>query len=145
MVKGTVKWFDVRKGYGYVADENGNDYFAHFSGITKGRHHFGLKDGDFVTFEVTEGKKGPQAINVTLVETTEAYNGTVKWFDVRKGYGYVTDIDGNDYFVHSTGITKGRSYVGLKDNDSITFEVTEGKKGPQATNIEIINTGDAAE
>lgn len=68
-VTGKVKWFDVRKGYGYVTDEKGNDYFAHFSGITEGRHYTGLKDGDSITFEVVQGKKGEQAGNIKLVPT----------------------------------------------------------------------------
>ena len=70
--KGTVKWFDVRKGYGYITDEDGNDYFAHFSGITEGRHYTGLKDGDQITFDVVEGKKGEQAGNIKLVPATAA-------------------------------------------------------------------------
>lgn len=72
VLKGKVKWFDVKKGYGYITDENGNDTFAHFSGIVEGRHYTGLKDGDDVTFEVVEGKKGPQAGNIKLVGEASA-------------------------------------------------------------------------
>lgn len=74
--KGTVKWFDVRKGYGYVTDENGNDFFAHFSGIVEGRHYTGLKDGDEITFDVVEGKKGEQAGNIKLVPAEKTETAT---------------------------------------------------------------------
>ena len=65
-MKGKVKWFDVKKGYGYIEDQNGNDFFAHFTGITEGRTYVGLKDGDEVTFDVVPGKKGEQAGNIHL-------------------------------------------------------------------------------
>ena len=64
---GKVKWFDVRKGIGFITDEEGNDIFAHFSGIAEGRHYVGLKDGDEVTFEVVQGRKGDQAASIRLV------------------------------------------------------------------------------
>ena len=72
-VNGKVKWFDVRKGYGYVTDENGNDYFAHFSGIKEGRTYTGLKDGDEISFEVVEGKKGMQASEIKLTTPVKPY------------------------------------------------------------------------
>lgn len=65
--------------------------------------------------------------------------GKIKWFDVQKGYGFVTDTEGNDFFVHFSGITKGKHYTGLDGDDEVTFEITEGKKGPQATNVELIS------
>lgn len=69
---GKVKWFDVGKGYGFVTAEDGQDYFIHHSGITKGKHYTGLDGADEVTFEVGEGKKGPQAVNVELVPKEKA-------------------------------------------------------------------------
>lgn len=66
-ITGKVKWFDVKKGYGYIEDENGNDHFAHFTGIVDGRHYTGLNDGDEVTFDIVPGKKGEQAGNIKLV------------------------------------------------------------------------------
>ena len=63
MVKGTVKWFNEQKGYGFITEEGGKDVFVHHSGI-KGENFRTLKEGDQVTFDITEGKKGPQAINV---------------------------------------------------------------------------------
>jgi len=72
-VTGKVKWYDVRKGYGYICDENGNDYFAHFSGITKGRNYTCLRDGDEVTFEVSEGNRGPQATDIKITTPFKPY------------------------------------------------------------------------
>ena len=67
MNKGTVKWFNNQKGYGFISDENGNDVFVHFSGLnTEG--YKSLEEGAAVEFEVTEGAKGPQATNVTVVK-----------------------------------------------------------------------------
>ena len=65
--KGTVKWFMVSKGYGFIVDENGNDVFVHFTGINNGRTYKALDQGDQVEFEITEGKNGPQATNVNIV------------------------------------------------------------------------------
>lgn len=66
MANGTVKWFDDRKGYGFIAQEDGPDVFVHHSGIN-GVGFKTLKEGDKVTFEVEQGKKGPAAVNVTVV------------------------------------------------------------------------------
>ena len=63
MNKGTVKWFNNQKGYGFSADEQGNDVFVHYSGIAA-EGFKSLEEGQAVEFEVTEGEKGPQAVNV---------------------------------------------------------------------------------
>ena len=66
MAKGTVKWFDDRKGFGFIQQEGGEDIFVHYTAIT-GDGFKTLKDGEEVEFEVTEGSKGPQASNVVKV------------------------------------------------------------------------------
>ncbi|MDD6805597.1 MAG: cold-shock protein [Lachnospiraceae bacterium] len=63
MNKGTVKWFNNQKGYGFISDEQGNDVFVHYSGIAA-EGFKSLEEGQAVEFEVTEGEKGPQAVNV---------------------------------------------------------------------------------
>ena len=63
MNKGTVKWFNNQKGYGFISDEQGNDVFVHDSGIAA-EGFKSLEEGRAVEFEVTEGEKGPQAVNV---------------------------------------------------------------------------------
>ena len=66
MASGTVKWFNEKKGYGFIQQENGPDVFVHFSGINGGGFK-SLSEGDHVTFEIEQGKKGPAAVNVTRV------------------------------------------------------------------------------
>ncbi len=62
--KGTVKWFNETKGFGFIQQEDGPDVFVHFSAI-QGSGFRTLAEGQEVEFSVTEGKKGPQAENVT--------------------------------------------------------------------------------
>ena len=66
MLKGTVKWFNDDKGFGFISGEDGNDYFAHFSQINKEGFKT-LQEGAEVTFEITQGDKGPQASNIETV------------------------------------------------------------------------------
>ena len=66
MASGIVKWFDERKGYGFIEQEDGPDVFVHHSGIS-GEGFKSLREGDRVTFEIEEGQKGPSAVNVTPV------------------------------------------------------------------------------
>ena len=66
-------------------------------------------------------------------------NGKVKWFDSTKGYGFIQTEEGNDVFVHYSGIKldEGRrdGYRKLIEGQAVSFRITEGKKGPQATDV----------
>lgn len=64
MVKGTVKWFNATKGYGFISTEAGEDVFVHYSAITEDGFKT-LEEGQNVEFEIVQGEKGPQATNVT--------------------------------------------------------------------------------
>ena len=66
LISGTVKWFNEDKGFGFIEREGGKDVFVHFRAIN-GTGRRTLVEGQRVTFEVTEGQKGPQAENVTLL------------------------------------------------------------------------------
>jgi len=63
MAKGTVKWFNESKGFGFITQEDGTDVFAHYSEI-KGEGHKTLAEGDLVSFDVVKGDKGPKASNI---------------------------------------------------------------------------------
>ncbi len=63
MKKGTVKWFNAKKGFGFISDESGTDVFVHFSALKMDGFKV-LEEGDQVEFEVVNGEKGPQAANV---------------------------------------------------------------------------------
>ena len=65
-------------------------------------------------------------------------NGTVKWFNSAKGYGFIGREDGGDVFVHYSAIT-AEGYKSLQEGDSVEFEITEGQKGPQAANVRKVN------
>ncbi len=62
-MKGTVKWFNAQKGFGFICDEQGNDIFVHFSGLAMDGYKT-LEDGQSVTFDTTKGPRGLQAVNV---------------------------------------------------------------------------------
>ncbi|MBQ1680952.1 MULTISPECIES: cold-shock protein [Agathobacter] len=64
MKQGTVKWFNAKKGYGFITDESGEEIFVHFSAINS-EGFKELKDGEKVEYEVVDGEKGPQAANVS--------------------------------------------------------------------------------
>ena len=60
--------------------------------------------------------------------------GKVKWFNAEKGFGFITDEDGNDVFAHFSQIQKD-GYKSLEEGEEVSFDVVEGQKGPQAANI----------
>lgn len=66
MANGTVKWFSEKKGFGFIEKEDGTDVFVHHSGINATGFKT-LNEGDKVTFTVEQGKKGPAAVNVTVI------------------------------------------------------------------------------
>lgn len=63
--------------------------------------------------------------------------GTVKWFNSEKGYGFITTEEGNDVFAHFSQINK-EGYKTLEEGQNVSFDVVEGAKGPQASNITVI-------
>ena len=65
MKTGTVKWFNPEKGFGFITDESGKDIFVHFKDVNGGVN--AIREGDSVEYEVTDGRKGPQAVNVKRV------------------------------------------------------------------------------
>ena len=68
--------------------------------------------------------------------------GTVKWFDGKKGYGFIVSSDGQEYFVHYTAVPRG---VRLRENDKVSFEAAETQRGKQAQNVQLLEKGQAEE
>lgn len=67
--------------------------------------------------------------------------GTVKWFSNQKGYGFIEYNEDEDVFVHFTGIEM-EGYKTLKEGQTVEFEIAEGARGPQATNVTVLNSED---
>lgn len=61
-------------------------------------------------------------------------NGTVKWFNAEKGYGFISQESGNDVFVHFSAI-QGKGFKTLEEGQSVSFEIEEGPRGKQASNV----------
>ncbi len=67
MLEGKVKWFDNKKGFGFISRDDGDDVFVHFSSIETDGFKT-LNEGQAVSFEITDGDKGPQASNVRMLD-----------------------------------------------------------------------------
>lgn len=71
-----------------------------------------------------------------VLKLTDKETGTVKWFDSRKGFGFIQSSDGTDVFVHySAIITEDDGYKSLNENDEVEYEVEQGNKGPKANKV----------
>ena len=68
--------------------------------------------------------------------------GTVKWFDGKKGYGFIVASDGQEYFVHFTAVPKG---LRLRENDKVSFDAADTERGKQAQNVQLLEKGQAPE
>ncbi|TWT01000.1 cold-shock protein [Planomicrobium sp. CPCC 101079] len=65
------------------------------------------------------------------------HQGTVKWFNAERGYGFIESANGDDVFVHFTGI-QGEGFRTLQEGKNVAFEVIDGNRGPQAANVVLI-------
>lgn len=150
-----VKWFNLTKGFGFVAPADGSaDAFLHSSVVSQA----GMRDvpeGTKLLVTITGGEKGPQVVSIiktlgmapvppspgraapTGPETE--MTGTVKWFKADKGFGFVTPDDGGrDVFVHrSLLLQAGIQY--LDSGQKVRMKVQTASKGREATTLEVIH------
>lgn len=138
MLQGTVRWFDVAKGFGFIApDDEGPDLFVHVKELVDDSPSRVLREGQVVEFDVVEGDRGPQARNVRVTGevATAALGvlGTIAWYEPGKGYGFASpDGGGPEVFVHSSSIVTGGV---VHEGQRVAFLVTEGERGPQAEHV----------
>jgi len=164
-LRGTVKWFNAVKGYGFLTvGEGARDAFLHVTVLRQiGRED--IKPGATVTCEATSGPKGLQVLRIIDIDVSTCANGTavngngaehhappteeeqdgrgfvagvVKWFNNERGYGFVTreELD-RDVFVHAA-ILRRNGVDQLQPGQSVRIRIGEGPKGLQVTDIRVV-------
>lgn len=81
-------------------------------------------------------KPGPGKKTITGIKTKTMTKGKVKWYNEVKGFGFIASEEGEDIFVHRTGLSS--SYRGLQPEQEVTFEIEKGEKGLYATNVKSV-------
>lgn len=149
-----VKWFNLTKGFGFVAPADGSsDAFIHSSVVSRA----GLRDvaeGTKLLVQIGDGAKGRQVLNIVQIlgvgelppasprppatgPETEL-TGTVKWFKADKGFGFVTPDDGGrDIFVHRTVVLQAGAQA-LESGQKVRMLVQTAAKGREASSIELL-------
>ena len=155
--KGTVKWFNPTKGFGFITLEDGQDAFCHASALT-GLGSPNLPQGATVMCDVQQGPRGLQVANVRSVDlsTAEAQpmrgprpprergpagpmgDGKVKFFNEQKGFGFVVPDDGRaDVYIHASALRRSGIST-LAPDQRIRFSTRQGMKGVEVDRIEVI-------
>ncbi|GAB4394258.1 MAG: cold-shock protein [Kiloniellaceae bacterium] len=154
-VRAVVKWFNATKGFGFVQlSEGAPDAFLHISVVERSGNRE-LYEGSAIVCDLMQGRKGLQVAEIHSVEAgaapppgggadmggqgaTETVEGTVKFFNVEKGFGFVIpDNGGKDVFV--SGRTLERfGLPALQPNQRVRLQTRMGQKGPMAEHVELI-------
>jgi CspA family cold shock protein len=149
-----VKWFNPKRGFGFVELSDGSgDAFLHRNALAK-RGMDAVQPGALLNVHVVQGDRGPQVVQVLSVDTSTAVPvtqrrrktrssgpseeaGTVKSFNLNKGFGFIVrDEGGNDVFVHVSDLTRSK-VPGLSEGQRVIVDVTEGRKGPKARRVRL--------
>lgn len=151
-VNAVVKWFNPTKGFGFVKLEDGSpDAFIHLSVIAQAGYN-SLNQGDRIVCDLAEGRKGMQVASIHQVEegagvemlgqggdgAASALDGTVKFFNADKGFGFITPDDGSrDVFVSARTLQRLGLTV-LETNQRVRVTTRMGQKGPMAETLDLI-------
>ncbi|MEM7169905.1 MAG: cold-shock protein [Pseudomonadota bacterium] len=149
-VTAVVKWFNSTKGFGFVQLSDGSpDAFLHVSVVEQSGNR-DLIEGTTIVCDLCAGRKGPQVAEIHRVESvpeapvsedfgaSETTEGTVKFFNAEKGFGFVTPDDGGkDVFV-SARILEKSGIGSLASDQRVRLQVRMGQKGPMADQVDLI-------
>ncbi len=150
-VNAVVKWYNPVKGFGFVQPSDGSpDAFLHIS-VVEASGHQELPEGTTIVCDIAEGPRGPQVAAIVRVENIpegaahaehdsppRSVDGTVKFFNVAKGFGFVAPDDGGkDVYVSIRALERsGINY--LEPEQRVRLMTRMGQKGPMADRIELI-------
>jgi cold shock protein len=153
-VAATVKWYNPDKGFGFIGMSDGSpDAFLHVSAV-EAAGHSELPDGASLTVRVGPGSKGQQVTEIVSVDVStaktpgvrqngshaapgEPAEGTVRFFTIDRGFGFITPTDGGkDVFMHATALPRAAI---PQEGQRVAFEIVQGKKGPEARNVRLID------
>jgi CspA family cold shock protein len=155
-VRGTVKWFNSDKGFGFVELSGGSgDAFLHGSVLAQ-TGIAAVQPGETLEVRVGPGHKGPHVTEVPSVDSSTANpiasrrssaqattlngplveeTGTVKWFNAERGYGFIApNSGGRDVFVHISALERS-GVQGLSEGQTVVVDIVEGQKGPEAARV----------
>jgi len=149
-ITATVKWFNLTKGFGFVQPSDGSaDAFLHISVVERAGHR-SLPEGATIICDLSAGQKGPQVAEVHSVESMPAapayenrgdgteLEGTVKFYNAEKGFGFIVpDNGGKDVFISARVLERAGMHT-LGPDQRVRVMARTGQKGPMADSIEII-------
>jgi cold shock protein len=160
-VDAVVKWFNPDKGFGFVATDGGADAFLHIRRLEAAGHH-SVAEGARIKVRIGKGQKGPEVAEVIEVDTstapvrvskerrvvpgspltsepTDESIGSVKWYNLAKGFGFIQrDDGGGDVFIHAKTLNRA-GLSGLREGQRVRMQVGPGQKGPEARSIEALD------